>query len=209
MTNNKQKVIFYVDGFNFYFGLKSAAWKKYLWLDMVKFCSQFLRPHQELVEVNYFTSIPDNKDGQQDRQDLFLSANRQSPQFILHLGKFMSKNKKCFKCKNKIVSYEEKETDVRIATEMIRNVVGSRCDISILISADSDLIPPINFIRDYDAKHKIFLFFPPKRFSHNLRDMADNFIKLDNHEPKFVASVFPDEIPLPNTYVLKRPPNWV
>lgn len=204
----KQKIIFYIDGFNFYFGLKSKSWKKYYWLDMVKFCSQFLRPHQELIEVNYFTSIPNNKTGQQDRQDLFLSANRQNPQFILHLGKFMSKDKKCFNCKNKIVSYEEKETDVRIAVEMIRNCVIDKCDVSILVSADSDLIPPINFIRDYDSLHKLFVFFPPKRYSFDLRNKADNYLKLDNHESKFAASVFPDEIKLPSGYVLKRPLTW-
>ena len=32
----KQRVIVYIDGFNFYFGLKSnAKWKKYYWLDIV------------------------------------------------------------------------------------------------------------------------------------------------------------------------------
>ena len=35
-THEKQRVIVYVDGFNFYYGLKSSArWKKYYWLDIV------------------------------------------------------------------------------------------------------------------------------------------------------------------------------
>ena len=34
----KQKVIVYVDGFNFYYGLKySWRWRRYYWLDMVRF----------------------------------------------------------------------------------------------------------------------------------------------------------------------------
>ena len=33
---NKQRVIIYIDGFNFYYGLKTAPWKKYYWLDIVK-----------------------------------------------------------------------------------------------------------------------------------------------------------------------------
>ena len=52
--SDKQRVIFYVDGFNFYFGLKDKKWKKFYWLDMVKFCSSFVKSHQELIEVNYF-----------------------------------------------------------------------------------------------------------------------------------------------------------
>lgn len=38
---DKQKVIVYVDGFNFYYGLKSKKWKPYYWLDFVKFFSSF------------------------------------------------------------------------------------------------------------------------------------------------------------------------
>ena len=48
----KQRVIVYIDGFNFYFGLKSnAKWKKYYWLDIVKLFEMFMRPDQELVAV--------------------------------------------------------------------------------------------------------------------------------------------------------------
>jgi len=60
MENRKQKVIVYVDGFNLYYGLKSKGWKKYYWLDMVKFAKKLLRPHQELVEVCYFSAKPTN-----------------------------------------------------------------------------------------------------------------------------------------------------
>ena len=39
----KQRVIVYIDGFNFYFGLKSnAKWKKYYWLDIVKLFEMFM-----------------------------------------------------------------------------------------------------------------------------------------------------------------------
>ena len=57
----KQRVIVYIDGFNFYFGLKSnAKWKKYYWLDIVKLFEMFMRPNQELVAVKYFSAKPDD-----------------------------------------------------------------------------------------------------------------------------------------------------
>ena len=34
-TTNNERVIVYVDGFNFYYGLRKS-WKKYYWLDMVR-----------------------------------------------------------------------------------------------------------------------------------------------------------------------------
>ena len=207
--NNKQKVIFYVDGFNFYFGLKSKKWRKYYWLDIIKFCSQFIREHQELIEVNYFSSIPNNNKGKLERQDLFFSANKLNSNFNLHLGKFIKKSSIHSVCGKPFETYKEKETDVHIATSMIRDVVLNRCDISILISADSDLIPPINFINEYKPQHKILIYFPPNRFSYNLKNKASNVIKLENHEEKFINSLLPDEIELPNKYILKRPKHWV
>lgn len=205
MGNNKHRVIFYIDGFNLYFGLRSKNWKKYYWLDLVKFCEQFIHSHQELIRVNYFSAIQKSK-GKQDRQDLFLSANKQNSKFHLFLGKFLEKTID-FKGQ-KIKTYEEKETDVHIAVQMIRDVVLDECDISILISADSDLIPPIDFIKEIKPKHKIFVYFPPARFSYDLRQKATNFISLENHELKFKTSQFNEEVSLPNGYILKRPQNW-
>ncbi len=206
MSNKKQRLIFYIDGFNLYFGLRSKNWKKYYWLDLVKFCEQFVRPHQELIRVNYFSAIQKSR-GKQDRQDLFLSANKLNPKFHLFLGKFLEKI--IDHNGQKIKTFEEKETDVHIAVQMIRDVVLDQCDISVLISADSDLIPPINFINEIKPTHKIFVYFPPARFSYDLKQKAANYLSLQNHEAKFQSSQFADEILLPNGYTLKRPVRWV
>lgn len=204
--DKKQRVIFYIDGFNLYFGLRSKGWKKYYWLDLVKFCQRFLKSHQELVAVKYFTAIQKSK-GKQDRQDLFLSANKLNSMFYLFLGKFLPKNIN----HNGIIikTYEEKETDVQIAVQMIRDVVLGNSDISILISADSDLIPPIDFIKEIAPNHKIFIYFPPNRFSYDLKQKATNYIQLENHELKLKESQFPNEVKLPSGYILKRPLKWV
>jgi len=205
MGDKKQRIIFYIDGFNFYFGLRSRNWRKYYWLDLVKFCEQFIRPHQELVKVNYFSAIQKSK-GKQDRQDLFLSANKLNSKFYLFLGKFLEKT--IIHNNQQIKTFEEKETDVHIAVQMIRDVILDQCDISILVSADSDLIPPINLINELKPKHRIFVYFPPSRFSYDLKQKANNSISLENHELKFKASVFPDEVYLPNGYILKKPAKW-
>lgn len=208
MANATQKVIVYIDGFNFYFGLKSKKWKKYYWLDIVKFCSLFLKPHQELVEVNYFSAISSNNKAKQDRQDLFFTANKQNPKFNLHLGKFLKKTKTCNSCKASYDTFEEKETDVRIASNMIRDVVLKKCHLSILISADSDLIPPIDCIKEIQPLHKIIVYFPPNRFSYDLEKKTTNSIKLENHKDKFEKSMLPENITLINGYNFSRPTKW-
>lgn len=203
----KQRVIAYVDGFNFYFGLKSRKWRKYYWLDYVRFFESQIRSYQELVEVNYFSARPlDNEKA--DRQDLLFTANRLNPKFKLHLGKYLKKDKQCPYCSKMIHSFEEKETDVRIATKMITDVVQDRCDVTLLLSADSDLLPPIEFIREYNPLHKIIVFFPPNRHSANLQAICNSSKDLGGANKIFDNAILPDEITLPNNYVVRRPDKW-
>lgn len=205
--SSKQRVSIYVDGFNFYFGLKSRKWKKYYWLDIVPFFESFIKPHQALVEVTYFSATPLEK-GKYDRQDLFFSANKLNPKFKLELGRYLPKTKRCRTCGATYITYEEKETDVKIATKMISDVVNDVCDISILVSADSDLVPPIEFIRSYKPTQKVFVYFPPNRYSSNLNSIANNIKKLETNTAFFENNMLPNTITLPNGYVIKRPAKW-
>lgn len=197
-----------MDGFNFYYGLKSKNWQKYYWLDVVKFFQRFIKPHQELIRVNYF-SAKSQEPKQAKRQDFFFSANRMNPLFTLHLGRYLQKGILCTNCLTTFQTFEEKETDVRIAVTLIGDVIKDECDISIIVSADSDLTPPINFIREVKPHQKIFVYFPPNRFSSNLQSLSDNTRTLQNFEQYFKESLLPEEVELPSGYKVKRPANWI
>ena len=199
-------MIVYVDGFNLYFGLRSKKWRKYYWLDIVKFAENLLRPHQELVEVNYF-SARHTKPDKSKRQDAFFQANKLSPKFTLHLGKYLAKDVECNFCKNIIHSYEEKETDVRMATSMLADVYNKKCDLTVLISADSDLVPAIERIKEISPAHKIVSFFPPNRTSNNLKKWS-NGTKVLSNKNLFENSLLPEKLTLPDGYELKCPQKW-
>ena len=203
---NKQKVIVYVDGFNFYFGLRSKNWRKYYWLDMVKFAENLIRNHQELVEVHYFSARHTHPD-KSKRQDAFFQANKLNPKFTLHLGKYLTKNLECRFCKNIIHSYEEKESDVRIATTMMFDVYQQRCDLSILISADSDLVPSIERIKELNPAHKIITCFPPNRTSFDLKKWSNGTKSLIN-KTLYESCMLPEKLKLPDGYELHRPKKW-
>ena len=145
--------------------------------------------------------------GKKDRQNLFLQANQLNPKFTVILGKYFRKQVR--QGNNVINTFEEKQTDVNIAVEMIRNVVFDKCDISILVSADSDLLPPINLIREISHDHKIFVFFPPQRHSADLKNHSDGIVKLARYETRFRRSIMDEEVILPGGYVLRKPVNWV
>ena len=91
----RQRVIVYVDGFNFFYGLKnSRRWKRYYWLDIVALFEKFMRPNQDLIAVKYFSARPEDPD-KNARQYAFFQANKENPKFQLILGKFLGKNIIC------------------------------------------------------------------------------------------------------------------
>lgn len=210
---DKQRVIVYVDGFNFYYGLKAISkkdprWKKYYWLDLVSFFEKMMTSNQELVEVNYFSARPHDPSASK-RQDLLFSANKLNSKFRLTLGKYLKKEMICCHCRKTIHSYEEKETDVRIATQMINDVYKNRCDITIIVSADSDMIPSIELIREISTAHKIYVYFPPLRHSVSLSNSCDSVRKLSDFKARFNQSMLPDSVHLlDGVTIIRRPENW-
>ena len=202
---SKQKVSFYIDGFNFYFGIRSQWKRKYYWLDMVKFCESMLKPHQELVLVYYF-SAPQTGSSRK-RQNAFFSANKTNAKFKLEMGEYKKKNVILIEG-HKGTVFEEKKTDVNIVVQMIRDAVFNNVDASILISGDTDTLPGFKLIREINSKHKIYTFFPPRRFNNELMINADGVVDLARFEARFKKCMLPEEVTLSNGTIIKRPESW-
>ena len=199
-----ERVTFYVDGFNFYYGLKTKKridrnWLRAYWIDVVKLFSQFLSPNQTLEKVIYFTASPLNQD-KNTRQGAFLNANKllNGNKFELVRGKYLKKIIECPNCKYAISRPEEKKTDVNIAIRMIGDCVDDKTDVIVLVSGDSDLLPPLEFIRQKYPQKKIRVYFPPTIFSLDLKNNVKNsngkIVFLENNFNKFLNSSMPDVV---------------
>jgi hypothetical protein len=112
-------VIAFMDGFNLYFGLKSKGWRRYYWLDLEALAASMLKPGQTLAHVHYFTSrIQGNGRNAADvqRQSDYLDALGTLTRITIHFGHYLQKNRRCLNCGAAWIDYEEKMTDVNIAT---------------------------------------------------------------------------------------------
>lgn len=193
-----KRVTFYVDGFNFYYGIKTEKkinpeWRSAYWIDLVKLFEQFLGEDQILEKVIYFTASPLNRE-KSSRQSAFLNANKliNENRFEVVRGKYLDKTITCPKCKYAISRPEEKKTDVNLSIRMIADCVQDNTDILVLVSGDSDFIPPVEFIqKNYSFKH-IRVYFPPSIFSSNLnvnmKQHRSKAVLLKNNLLKFVNS---------------------
>ena len=212
-----ERVSFFVDGFNFYHGLKrlkyaDSDWQKFYWLDFVKFFQHFIGNNQILQKVYYFTAPPLKPD-KSNRQSELLEANKalNGSRFEVVKGQFYEKQVTCKICKQTYIIAEEKRTDVNIAVRMLGDCSINNVDTLVLVSADSDIIPPLQFIKENYPKKKIRVYFPPDLSSGALSALmkAENkkVIRLGKSKVKFLNSITPDTFSAAGlTFTI--PPKW-
>jgi uncharacterized LabA/DUF88 family protein len=204
-----KRVITYIDGFNLYYGLKSKGWRRYYWLDPRQLGTQLLRPGQELAATKYFTAriAADPRDPEKHRrQQLFIEAIETLPETRIFYGHYLQKPQSCFACGAKWMSHEEKMTDVNVAVELLSDAFDNTFDTAIVISADSDLAPPISLIRSRFPEKRIIVACPPHRRSQRLESVAHGYFSIGRKTIQ--DSQFTDSVTKANGFVLTRPLRW-
>lgn len=152
----------YIDGYNFYYSLKSGAskWPMGLgWCNFRKLAEQYLlQPGDHLEKVRYFTSPVgefEKSRGEAARQRVWLAALSTicAPEDIKwgrHSGKIG-------------VWREEKMTDVRIAVELILDGINPQgYEKALVLTSDQDLFPAVHAVRTRlpAPKQAEFVFSP-------------------------------------------------
>jgi len=202
----KERVIAYIDGFNLYFGIKEARFSNCKWLDLKKLVTSLIKPDQELVEVKYFTSRVSNDPDKQKRQATYIEAVDASGVNIFY-GHYQSNLVTCKRCGAVWSSYNEKMTDVNIATQIIMDAYIDKYDMAMLISGDSDLVPPIKAVHENFKRKRVFVAFPPKRHNKSVSIMAKGSIVLGRK--KLVDCQFADKVTKKDGFVLSKPKEWI
>ena len=199
----------YIDGFNLFYGMRSKGWKQFYWLDVYQLAENLLRSSQHLSVVRYFTApiLPDPSDPEKDkRQETYLDALSAIPKIDVQKGYYISKRHYCLKCGTPKTIYEEKTTDVNIAVAMLTDAYANLFDTAILISADGDLVRPVETILTSFPDKRVVVAFPPDRNSNNLRKNASASISI--WENTIAKSQLPTQVVGQNGHILRRPSSW-
>ena len=203
------QVAVYIDGFNLFYGMRSKGWKQFYWLDVHQLAENLLRPNQQLSVVRYFTApiLPDPSDpGKDKRQETYLDALSTVPNLDIQKGYFISKRLSCPNCGTPKTIYEEKTTDVNVAVAMLTDAYANLYDTAILISADGDLVRPVETILTNFRNKRVVVAFPPDRNSNNLRKNASASINI--WEKTIAKSQLPNQVIGQSGHVLHRPSGW-
>jgi uncharacterized LabA/DUF88 family protein len=207
----KPRTIIYVDGFNLYYGAIDGGPHK--WLNLEKFFRS-IRPNDDVQRIYYFTALVHGE--KRAGQETYLSALATLPLVSIVLGKYKTKSITCRipACTHTgdrvIQTFEEKRTDVAIAIQMLQDAYEDACDSFIVVSGDSDLVPPVHAIKKRFPEKKISVYVPARDAArgaaYELRAAADWNKTLPLGPLKFAQ--FPVEVPDGSGGVIRKPASW-
>lgn len=161
MKPEKPRAIIYIDGYNWYHAIfkHHPEWK---WLNIQSFF-EALRPDEDLVAVKLFSAMidPDNLGSvARMRQQKYFDALRTLPKVSVILGMFQPREVTCKANGCKYSYYEEKKTDTNITTAMLTDAFASKCQRMYVVSGDSDIQPPVEWIARNLSAIKITVYIP-------------------------------------------------
>jgi uncharacterized LabA/DUF88 family protein len=214
----KKRSIIYIDGFNFYYGMlidrPDLKWINYQRL------AELLRPDDDIVYVRLFTAMVDKKkvvSAKRDRQQRLWAALKTQPKMMLTEGKFAERERTCLvpTCHNperRFTALEEKQTDVNIALQLVRDVQTLIPDIVVVISGDIDLLPALDVALTIDKKVRPVVYIPVHEEILKYR-RKDEFMKyapaVKPIPEKYLRQAqFPNQVELANGNFVERPPEW-
>jgi hypothetical protein len=215
MQPTKPKTIVYIDGYNWYHAIFKhyPEWK---WLNVQSFF-EAMRPHEEIVSVKVFSAMidPDNEGSDaRMRQQRYFDALRTLPKVEVILGMFQPREVTCKANGCKYSYHEEKKTDTNITVAMMSDAFADRCRSMCVVSGDSDLQPPIEWIANNLSGIKITVYIPalPQDQAKRRLDyyttarlsVECKFLPLDNIIQHQLKSL----IKLPNGNFSARPETW-
>lgn len=198
-----RSAIVYIDGFNLYHAIDSLGNPSLKWLDLRALAESILRKDEVLREVKYFTAYATWRPDSYSKHRSYVAALEARGVNVI-LGQFKEKPRHCASCKHRWIGHEEKETDVQIAVHMVADAMSNLVDRVVLISADTDLAPPIKMIAQVRPQCEVFVAAPPKRLA-KCRSLGP---KLEITAGRLRKCLLPDPAQIDTHEYVDRPAAW-
>ena len=141
-----KRVAIFIDGNNFYFGLRKLYGKDRSLKDFnfMKF-AEFLAKNGEVADIFYYNAQLDREQNlkKYESQKQFFENLRKIPNFHLILCKLLKRN---ITGTSKFY-YIIKEDDIHMAVDMVENSGENKFDVAIIVSGDGDFVPAVEAVK--------------------------------------------------------------
>ena len=200
----------YIDGFNFYYGAVRGT--PYKWLDFSALLQQIF-PGHTIGRIRYFTARVESRppDRQQPRrQQVYLRALETLPDLSIHYGHFLTRPDRMPLAHDPsrtvaVLRTEEKGSDVNLATYLLLDAFDDDYDTAIVVSNDSDLVHPIEVVRQRFGK-RVEVLNPQRHGTSQALRRAANFQR-PVRRGVLASSQFPPTL-TDRTGTFSKPQSW-
>ncbi len=147
------------------------------------------------------------------RQHTYLRALETVPDLSIHLGRFSTNVKQRYLAstlasatptKVEVLEYEEKGSDVNLASYLLVDGFAGEYDVAIVVSNDSDLAEPIRLVRSR-LSLKVGLLNPRRYTAFDLQGIADFYQQV--RRGPLSASQFPSTL-IDAHGIITKPAAW-
>jgi len=172
---NMKRVSVFIDGNNFYFGLRKLYGKdKSLKNFDFEGFAQFFAEKSKVVAIYYYNALLDKEHNpnKYKSQREFFERLKKIPNFHLILCRLLKRN---------ITGTDQfyyiiKEDDINMAVDMVENACDNNFDIAVLVSGDGDFVPAVRSVKKKGKIVKNIYF--KNSSSRNLKDFCDESMEL-------------------------------
>ena len=151
----KKRISVYIDGANFYYGLKTINFRySDVFFDFKKFIKEIIKK-DELIDVYYYNAPLKenlNKYVYWNQIRLF-NRLKKIPNFKVVLCKRQKRLNQ-----NDEEYYLIKGDDIHLALDMLRDACKNKYDKAILISGDGDFVPLIQYVKEENKEVSCYCF---------------------------------------------------
>lgn len=159
----KVRAAFYIDGFNFYHALDALGQPHLKWLSYWKLCKNVLPQRtQELVGVTWCTARHPSDNSKAIRHDALVLAQK-CEGVLVRTGHFVNEDRDCRGCGNAWKHPSEKEGDINVAINLLRDAFHNVYDHAYLLTADSDQVATIRMFKAEFPHKNLTVVVPPGR----------------------------------------------
>lgn len=211
-----RRTSFFIDGFNLYHSIRAAEkllpGKQLKWLDIPTLCKSYLQMvgnGAELEAIHYFSAYADHlqheEPGKPERHRKFVRALTASG-VIAHIGRFQKKRVWAHKQAMWVDAYEEKETDVAIACEVLSLARRDAMDVAVILTGDSDFSPLARTFKDDFPDKEILFALPFARATKELKQICPSSFTISKEA--YAKHQLPERVRLPSKKFVSIPTDW-
>lgn len=207
-----QKTYVYIDSFNLYYGALNHGKKGKKWLNLESWLNKVFKPAQyDIQKIKFFTA---NVSGTKkdplkpNRQQAYFRALATLPKFERVMGNFIKKKTKIVITDEvSIIAkvFEEKGTDVNIATHIVNDAHNKKYDTAIVVCNDSDIADAVRIVTK-ELGLKVIVVNPSSGYPSNVLSRYASFTK-NIREGQIISSQFPSKLN-DSSGLINKPLNW-